>query len=91
MGYAYLDINNKAEIRKLRGWIFDVIAESKHTVSKILKSSEGSDPECMLIGDAKFLTKDQLAVSSSWAGHVELKKQGDEWKLASYRVWSQTE
>jgi hypothetical protein len=83
--------HDHTEIRKLRGWIWDVLAESKHKVSKVMKSNDSNEPECMLIGDGFFLTKDKTPVNASWAGHIEMKKEGEEWKLSSYRVWSQNE
>ncbi|KAI9147305.1 hypothetical protein HJFPF1_13344 [Paramyrothecium foliicola] len=85
------DAYGSIEIRKLRGWIWDVLAESKHNVSKILESTDETSPEIALFGDATFLTKDQATFKATWAGHVELKKEGEELKISSYRVWSQNE
>jgi hypothetical protein len=91
------------EIRELRGRMWSVVRERKHTVSKVFPAQfrearvpgEAVECECMMFGEVEYRTEDGAveATTVPWAGHGVLRKETvgerEEWKFAQYRVWLQ--
>ena len=80
--------------------MWNVIKERKHSVWKVFPgqfkgSHSGShgevECECMLLGEAEFMTRDGRRMSADWAAHAVLRKEGEEWKFEKYRVWIQND
>ncbi|EGX97167.1 hypothetical protein CCM_01826 [Cordyceps militaris CM01] len=84
-------------IRELRGRMWNVVAERRHTVHKVFPASfqdeHGAACECMLFGDVHLKTREGQALVVPWAGHATLARVVDgskeEWKFSQYRVWLQ--
>ncbi|KAL7960728.1 hypothetical protein V8C34DRAFT_302769 [Trichoderma compactum] len=89
--------NGKEELRTMREGMWSVVAERKHTVTKVFPgrfndSKDSKGAELMLHGDVAYKTKDGNSSTVPWAGHAVLRKvqvEGREeaWKLAEYRVF----
>ncbi|KAI9154747.1 hypothetical protein HJFPF1_07304 [Paramyrothecium foliicola] len=80
-----------AEIRKLRGWMWEVLKESKHTVSKIFLSSEAGEPEIAIFGNGRFSLTSGADIDGTFAGHVAFRRLGDELKIAIYNIYNQNQ
>ncbi|KAI5465557.1 hypothetical protein BGZ63DRAFT_400012 [Mariannaea sp. PMI_226] len=80
-------------IRELRGRMWAVVQERRHTVLKVFlgQFENPAEPECMIQGKLKVSTKDGRLLEASWSGHAVLRRVDGEWKLAQYRVWVQTQ
>ncbi|OAA73926.1 hypothetical protein ISF_00827 [Cordyceps fumosorosea ARSEF 2679] len=87
-----------AHIRELRGRMWKVVAERRHTVEKVFparfREDEQGECECMLFGEVRIKTRDDKEMVVPWAGHATLTKVvvdglKEEWKFAQYRVWLQ--
>lgn len=89
-----------AEIRELRGRMWNVVAERKHVVNKVFPGSfqdadagGATECECMLFGDVHLVTKEGQAMTVPWAGYAVLRQVEEggktEWKFARYRVYLQ--
>lgn len=85
----HLHVDTRAEIRKLRSWIWELFLESKHIVHKTFQSNEEEEPEIAIFGDGIFMLKDKSTARVGWAAHVEFRKVGKELKIARYRTYSQ--
>lgn len=94
------DRHMSAEIRELRGRMWNVVAERKHVVNKVFPGSfqdadagGATECECMLFGDVHLVTKEGQAMTVPWAGYAVLRQVEEggktEWKFARYRVYLQ--
>ncbi|KAL5092684.1 hypothetical protein Trisim1_001238 [Trichoderma cf. simile WF8] len=89
--------NGQEELRTMREGMWSVVAERKHTVTKVFpgrfnNNEDSKGAELMLHGDVAYKTKDGNSSTVPWAGHAILKKvqaEGGEevWKLSEYRVY----
>ncbi|KAL7950415.1 hypothetical protein V8C42DRAFT_340055 [Trichoderma barbatum] len=89
--------SGEEELRTMREGMWSVVAERKHTVTKVFpgRFNDAEDSkacELMLHGDVSYKTKDGNSSTIPWAGHGILRKVPDEageeaWKFAEYRVY----
>ncbi|KAF7551507.1 hypothetical protein G7046_g7705 [Stylonectria norvegica] len=85
------------DIREMRGKMWTTVKTRKHTVFKVFpgvfkgpeSQAASHHVEAMLLGEASFITRDERTIEASWTGHAVLRKDGEEWKFASYRIWIQ--
>lgn len=78
--------------------MWSTVTERKHKVFKVFpgqlkgpkSGSRGeAEKECMMLGEASFVTRDGRTLEMAWSGHAVLKKDGQNWKFSKYRVWVQ--
>ncbi|RMJ09684.1 hypothetical protein CDV36_010709 [Fusarium kuroshium] len=83
------------EIPDFRTRMWAHIQERKHTVLKVFPGkftgSDASERECMLLGEASFLTRDGRTIEAGWSAHAVVRRVQGQWKFAQYRVWVQNE
>ncbi|KAF4984455.1 hypothetical protein FZEAL_356 [Fusarium zealandicum] len=83
------------EISDFRTRMWAHVQERKHTVLKVFPGRftkpDGSERECMLLGEANFLTRDGRSIEAQWSAHAVVSKVQDQWRFAQYRVWVQND
>ncbi|KAJ3508131.1 hypothetical protein NM208_g15865 [Fusarium decemcellulare] len=83
------------ELPEFRNRMWAQVQERKHTVLKVFPGrftgSDASERECMLLGEASFLTRDGRTTEAGWTVHAVVKRVQGEWKFVRYRVWVQTD
>jgi hypothetical protein len=84
---------NVAEIRKLRGSMWEKVVARKHKPHKVFESGfEGADSgrgEYMLFGEVAYELKTGEKQSMSWAAHAVFAEVEGQLKFKFYRVYIQ--
>lgn len=81
------------EIYDFRRRMWKHVQERRHTVLKVFpgRFAGADDGECMILGEATFLTKDGRSFDAKWTAHAVVSKVEGQYRFASYRVWIQND